>query len=69
MSELNHVRNPFMLMTHPEMVLAALERSERLDRHNRRLCRPLDRPGPDESAPAASTRRPEGLPAQPVRRD
>lgn len=35
--------NPFMLMTHPEVVLAAMERSERLSQLNRHLCRPLDR--------------------------
>lgn len=37
-------RNPFMLMTNPEVVLAAIERSERLGQLNRQLCRPLDRP-------------------------
>lgn len=37
-------RNPFMLMTNPEVVLAAIERSERLGQLNRHLCRPLDRP-------------------------
>lgn len=36
--------NPFMLMTNPEVVLAAIERSERLGQLNRHLCRPLDRP-------------------------
>jgi hypothetical protein len=35
--------NPFMMMMNPEVVLAAMERSERLSRLNRRLCRPLDR--------------------------
>ncbi len=37
-------RNPFMLMMHPEVVLAAIERSEHLSQLNRHLCRPLDRP-------------------------
>lgn len=37
-------RNPFMLMINPEVVLAAMEKSERLGQLNRRLCRPLDRP-------------------------
>ena len=37
-------RNPFMLMLNPEVVLAAVEKSERLSRLNRHLCRPLDRP-------------------------
>jgi hypothetical protein len=36
-------RNPFMLMTNPEVVLAAVEKSERLGQLNRHLCRPLDR--------------------------
>jgi hypothetical protein len=36
--------NPFMLMTHPEVVLAAIENSENLGRLNRHLCRPLDKP-------------------------
>jgi len=43
-------RNPFMLMINPEVVLAAVEKSERLGQLNRHLCRPLDRP-----APAATT--------------
>lgn len=37
-------RNPFMLMINPEVVLAAMEKSERLSQLNRHLCRPLDRP-------------------------
>lgn len=36
--------NPFTLMMNPEVVLAAIERSERLGQLNRRICRPLDRP-------------------------
>jgi hypothetical protein len=36
-------RNPFMLMINPELVLAAIEKSERLGQLNRHLCRPLDR--------------------------
>ncbi|MFO1329346.1 MAG: hypothetical protein U1F56_18450 [Rubrivivax sp.] len=32
-----------MLMIEPEVVLAAIENSERLSRLNRHLCRPLDR--------------------------
>ncbi|MBL8305667.1 MAG: hypothetical protein JNM33_03155 [Rubrivivax sp.] len=39
-------RNPFMLMINPEVVLEAMERSERLGKLNRHLCRPLDRPAP-----------------------
>lgn len=37
-------RNPFMLMINPEVVIAAMEKSERLGQLNRQLCRPLDRP-------------------------
>lgn len=39
-------RNPFMLMINPEVVLAAMEKSERLSQLNRQTCRPLDRPAP-----------------------
>lgn len=39
-------RNPFMLMINPEVVLAAMEKSERLGQLNRQLCRPLDRVAP-----------------------
>ncbi len=39
-------RNPFMLLLHPEVILAAVEKSERLGQLNRHLCRPLDRPIP-----------------------
>ncbi len=43
-------RNPFMLMINPEVVLAAMAKSERLGQLNRQLCRPLDRVAP--GAPA-----------------
>jgi hypothetical protein len=43
MAQQSQVRNPFMLMIEPEVVLAAIENSERLGRLNRHLCRPLDR--------------------------
>lgn len=43
MAQQSQVRNPFMLMIEPEVVLAAIESSERLGRLNRHLCRPLDR--------------------------
>lgn len=52
MSEQSQVRNPFMLMIEPEVVLAAIENSERLGQLNRHLCRPLDRPM--LSSPAAA---------------
>lgn len=43
-------RNPFMLMLHPEVILAAVEKSERLMQLNRHMCRPLDRPTPSSAA-------------------
>ncbi len=36
--------NPFVMMTDPETILSAVERSERLNRLNRKVYRPLDRP-------------------------
>lgn len=40
-----HIRsNPFTMMTDPEGILQAMERSERLNRLQRRICRPLDKP-------------------------
>jgi hypothetical protein len=57
MSQPTAVRNPFMLMLHPEAVLAAVEKSERLGALNRHLCRPLDRlqPSPEgENEPGAA---------------
>lgn len=44
MAQTSLVQNPFMLMINPEVVLAAMESSERLSQLNRHLCRPLDRP-------------------------
>lgn len=38
------VANPFALMMEPEAVYQAVERSERLNRLQRRVCRPLDKP-------------------------
>jgi len=49
MTQLVLERNPFMLMMNPEVVLAAVAKSERLERLNRRLCRPLDKPAPGAS--------------------
>ena len=46
MSHQAAVGNPFMLMLNPEIVLAAIEKSERLGQLNRQLCRPLDKPAP-----------------------
>jgi hypothetical protein len=50
MSQTAQARNPFLLMVSPEVVLAAVEKSERLGQLNRQLCRPLDRPTPSTSA-------------------
>lgn len=36
--------NPFVMLTDPETILAAVERSERLNRLSSRVYRPLDRP-------------------------
>ncbi|MBQ0959428.1 hypothetical protein KAK06_10750 [Ideonella sp. 4Y11] len=36
--------NPFTMMTNPEAIIQAVERSERLNRLQRRVCRPLDKP-------------------------
>ena len=46
-------RNPFMLMLNPEVIFAAVEKSERLGKLNRHLCRPLDRPAPSSTAQRA----------------
>jgi hypothetical protein len=53
MAQQSQVRNPFMLMIQPEVVLAAIENSERLGQLNRHLCRPLDRQVVTGSALAA----------------
>ncbi len=44
MHESTPVANPFALMMNPEAVLQALARSDRLERLQRRICRPLDKP-------------------------
>jgi len=36
--------NPFALMMDPQSVLQAIERSDRLNRLQSRVCRPLDKP-------------------------
>ncbi|MDO9234858.1 MAG: hypothetical protein Q7U28_02340 [Aquabacterium sp.] len=36
--------NPFALMMDPQAVLEAMERSERLNHLQSRVCRPLDKP-------------------------
>ncbi len=42
------IANPFALMTAPEMIFAALERSDRLTRLKSTICRPLDKPRPEK---------------------
>jgi len=54
MAELTAQHNPFMLMISPEVVLAAIEKSERLGQLNRHLCRPLDRLAPVEGGGSSS---------------
>ena len=44
MQPLHRDINPFALMLDPQAVFAQIERSERLDRLQRRICRPLDKP-------------------------
>lgn len=46
------VANPFALLLNPAAVVAEMERSERLNRLSSRICRPLDKPGPSDKAPA-----------------
>ena len=44
MNQLQPSINPFVLMTDPQAVFAAIARSERLSRLESHLCRPLDSP-------------------------
>jgi hypothetical protein len=41
MNQESLAHNPFMMMLSPETVIAAMERSEKLGRLNRRMCYPL----------------------------
>lgn len=50
MSQQAQVRNPFMLLVNPEVVLAAIENSENLGKLNSKMCRPLDGPVATASA-------------------
>jgi hypothetical protein len=56
MDKLPLVANPFALMMHPKDVVEAMERSDRLGRLQRRICKPLDKPvlprSPEEVAAA-----------------
>lgn len=64
MAQQSQVRNPFMLMMQPEVVLAAIENSVHLEQFKRRVCRPLDRVAaagqPVELAPADDADDPAG---------
>ncbi len=44
MDKQHPVSDPFALMMDPQSVIQAMERSDRLARLQRRVCRPLDRP-------------------------
>jgi hypothetical protein len=48
------IANPFMLLVNPEVVLAAVEKSEHLNNLNRHTCRPLDKPMPGTVVAAAN---------------
>ena len=39
--------NPFALMIEPEVIFAAIERSDRLARLKSTICHPLDKPRPE----------------------
>lgn len=56
--------NPFALLMEPEAVVQAMEHSDRLNRLQRRICRPLDKqtPLPGEAATASFDRDVEAEP-------
>lgn len=56
--------NPFALLMEPEAVVQAMEHSDRLNRLQRRICRPLDKqaPVPGEAASASFDREVEAEP-------
>lgn len=56
--------NPFALLMEPEAVVQAMEHSDRLNRLQRRICRPLDKqvPTPGEGASASFDREVEAEP-------
>ena len=55
MSQQNLIANPFALLMTPEVIFAAIERSDRLRRLKSRICRPLDGPRPLQSPTEASS--------------
>lgn len=44
MPESSLAANPFMLMMNPQVIFDSIEHSERLERLQRRVCHPLDKP-------------------------
>lgn len=52
MSTLQPIANPFALLLDPQQVFASIEHSDRLDRLQRRICRPLDKPTIPTAKPA-----------------
>ena len=44
MRQAPNLANPFIMLNSPDTILAAVERSERLNRLSRKVYRPLDRP-------------------------
>lgn len=58
MTQQTLVSNPFMMLLQPEVVLAAIEKSERLSGLNRHLCRPLDRQVLTNPSPAMEAAEP-----------
>ena len=55
-------QNPFLALTEPEVILAAVESSEPLSRLHRHLCRPLDRSATEESPPSPNSSPPRHQP-------
>lgn len=43
-TQIHSCSDPFALMMNPQAVFQAIERSDRLARLQRRVCRPLDKP-------------------------
>ena len=55
MQSAHPVANPFALLLNPAAVVAEMERSERLNRLNSRICRPLDKSHPSDKAHDAAS--------------
>ncbi len=71
MQSLHLSANPFALLLDPQAVIAQIEASQRLERLDRRVCRPLDKPllgiaidgenDDDSSEPTADTGHLDGI--------